>query len=141
MKKMMLATLLLVCGGTALAQQYGSEQQIQRLRGETAQLLKTAPRASDRALIEQYKLENLEGNIWEGLYAQGDSQPSTAPSGYFLLNRRGLQAYIGWDKLDGVRCRPVNGYRNAQLCTAPRADQRAVRAFERRIAAFLKTAG
>ena len=54
MKKMMLTALLLTVGGTALAQQYGSAQQIQRLRGETVQLLKTAPHASDRALIEQY---------------------------------------------------------------------------------------
>ena len=98
MKKMMLTALLLTVGGTALAQQYGSAQQIQRLRGETVQLLKTAPHASDRALIEQYKLQNLEGNIWEGLYAEGDSQPSTVPSGYFLFNRRGLQVYRGWDK-------------------------------------------
>ena len=43
MKKMMLTALLLTVGGTALAQQYGSAQQIQRLRGETVQLLKTAP--------------------------------------------------------------------------------------------------
>lgn len=141
MKKMMLTVLLLTVGGTALAQQYGSAQQIQRLRGETVQLLKTAPHASDRALIEQYKLQNLEGNIWEGLYAEGDSQPSTLPSGYFLFNRRGLQAYVGWDKLDGVRCRPLNGYRQAQLCTAPRADRQVVRAFERRMAAFLQAAG
>ncbi|OAM27577.1 hypothetical protein A7P95_06585 [Eikenella longinqua] len=141
MKKMMLAMMLLACGGLASAQQYGSAQQIQSLRGETAQLLKTAPRASDRALIERYRLENLEGNIWEGLYVEGDSRPSTAPSGYFLLNRRGLQAYIGWEKLNGVRCRPLNGYREAQLCTAPRADQRAVRAFERRMVEFLKAAG
>ncbi len=141
MKKMMLAVLLLSGGAAAWAQHYATDQEIYRVRGETAQLLKTAPRASDRALIERYKLEHLEGNIWEGLYAEGSGQPSPAPHGYFLFNRRGLQAYVGWDKLDGVRCRPLRGYPNAQLCTAPRAEQGAVRAFERRIAEMLKTAG
>ncbi len=145
MNKIILAALLAVTAGSALAQETASRQTLERLQRETAAMLKTPPRAADNALINRYHLSERGNRIWDAPYPQDDSDPSPAPAGFYLMDTRGLHAYISFGTpgrvFAQVRCRPVsNQQMSAFLCTAPQADRQAVADFEAEIIRMMQSA-
>ena len=121
-------------GTKAYAESYAPPKTLSEMRKETARILNTSPKPSDKVLIEKYKLEKREGNIWDAPYPEDGDDPSPAPEGFFLINDKGLHAYIGWQALPKAKCSLFkNKNARAYLCTAPKADKKAVAEFKAKI--------
>lgn len=129
--------MLAVCG-FASAETLASPETLKQMRQDIAKTLKAAPRPSDRSLIDKYKLELREGDIWDAPSPQDGDDPSPGPEGFLLINKQGLQAYIGWRPLPGVKCSHFkNAASQGYLCAAAKADKKAVAAFKVKISIML----